>query len=88
MTFLDWLRKLGILRFGVKKAVWHSGKDLPAEMLMEGVFNAEKDLVTKKDLSALTGKPGDKAGKARFCTGCGAKLESDVKFCAACGREV
>ncbi len=87
MTLLDWLRKLGILRFGVEKAVWHGGKDLPAEMLMDDVYSAAHDLVTKKDLSALAGKTGDTDGKARFCAACGAKLEAGAKFCAACGHE-
>jgi len=36
MNLRDIFAKLGILRFGAKKAVWHSGRDMPAEMLMKG----------------------------------------------------
>ena len=60
MKILDILAKLGILRFGTKKATWKSGKDLPEEFLMDGVYNAKRDLTTAKDLKAakdmLTGK--------------------------------
>ena len=52
MKLLDLLAKLGILRFGAKKAVYHSGKDMPAEFLMDDVMNAERDLVTKRDIEA------------------------------------
>ena len=45
MKFLDLLRKLGILRGGTKAATYRSGKDRPAEFIMEGVFDAKKDLV-------------------------------------------
>ena len=52
MKLLDLLAKLGILRFGAKKAVYHSGKDMPAEFLMDDVMNAERDLVSKRDIEA------------------------------------
>ncbi len=45
MKFLDLLAKLGILRYGAKAAVYRSAKDRPAEFMMDGVFNAERDLV-------------------------------------------
>lgn len=45
MKFLDLLRKLGILRGGAKAGAYTSGKDRPPEFLMEGVFDAKKDLV-------------------------------------------
>lgn len=48
MSLMDWLRKLGIIRFGVTKAIYHSAKDRPAEFMMDGVMNAEKDLVGQK----------------------------------------
>lgn len=48
MKILEWLAKLGILRFGAKAAVYKSGKDRPDEFLLDGVFNAERDL-PKKD---------------------------------------
>ena len=50
MGILDILAKLGILRVGAKKAVYHGGKDMPAEMLMDDVYNAERDLTTKEDV--------------------------------------
>ena len=49
MTLLDWLAKLGILRFGTKAAVYKSAKDRPAEFMMDGVYNAERDLIKKDD---------------------------------------
>lgn len=65
MKILDILAKLGILRFGTKKATWTSGKDLPEEFLMNDVFNAKRDLTTAKDLKAakdmLTGKTEEKS---------------------------
>lgn len=45
MKLLDLLAKLGILRYGAKAAVYKSAKDRPAELMMDGVFNAERDLV-------------------------------------------
>src|SRR4030042_2630842 len=50
MKVLDVLRKLGILRYGAKTATYTSMKDRPAEFFMEGVFNAEKDLVNQDDV--------------------------------------
>lgn len=45
MKFFDVLAKLGILRFGAKAAVYKSGAERPAELMMDGVYNAERDLV-------------------------------------------
>ncbi len=60
MKLLDILRKLGILRYGATAASYTSAKDMPDELLMDGVYNAEKELVTKKDFEkvkdALPGK--------------------------------
>ena len=50
MKIVDVLRKLGILRYGVKTGTYTSMKDRPAEFFMEGVFNAEKDLVNQEDV--------------------------------------
>ena len=50
MKILDVLRKLGILRYGTKTATYTSTKDRPAEFFMDGVFNAEKDLVNREDV--------------------------------------
>ncbi len=50
MKSLDVLRKLGILRYGTKAATYTSMKDKPAELFMDDVFNAEKDLVNREDV--------------------------------------
>jgi len=50
MKIADVLRKLGILRYGVKTGTYTGMKDRPAEFFMEGVFNAEKDLVNREDV--------------------------------------
>jgi hypothetical protein len=51
MKILDVLRKLGILRYGTKAATYTSAKDMPAEFLMDDVFNADKDLVNREDVN-------------------------------------
>lgn len=48
MKILDVLRKLGILRYGAKAAVYRDAAARPTEFQMDDVFNAEKDMVTKK----------------------------------------
>lgn len=53
MGLLDILAKLGILRYGAKKATWKSGKDMPEEFLMPDVLNAKRDLTTKQDLKNI-----------------------------------
>ncbi len=53
MKLLDLLAKLGILRYGTKAAVYHSGKDRPTEFLMNDVFDAERDLTTAKDIAKV-----------------------------------
>jgi len=45
MTLLDWLRKLGILRFGAEKAVYHNAVERPMSLQADGVFNSEKDVI-------------------------------------------
>ena len=45
MSLIDWLRKLGILRFGAEGAVYHHAKERPLSMQQDGVFNSEKDVV-------------------------------------------
>jgi hypothetical protein len=61
MKFLDLLAKLGILRYGATKATYTSGADRPAEMMMPGVFDAKRDLVSggdrEKDAPADPRKP-------------------------------
>jgi hypothetical protein len=48
--------KLGILRYGVKSYTYTSGRDRPAESLMNDVFNAERDLTTAQDVKAPLGQ--------------------------------
>lgn len=91
MKLLDLLAKLGILRFGTKKAVYHSAKDKPAELLIDGVFNAERDLTTGQDLkdAARVIKGGNSASTtAAFCIHCGKPVTPDQKFCTACGAKL
>ncbi|OGV61148.1 MAG: hypothetical protein A2498_12800 [Lentisphaerae bacterium RIFOXYC12_FULL_60_16] len=70
MTLMDWLRKLGIIRFGTKSGTYTSARDMPPEFLMDGVYNAEKDLVTKDDLkkvsSAIKGSPAACKSEAKI----------------------
>jgi hypothetical protein len=53
MKFLDWLRKLGILRFGSTSATYKSYKDRPDEFMYDNVYNKKKDLVTKEDIKKV-----------------------------------
>ena len=45
MKLLDWLRRLGILRFGAEAAVYHNAKDRPMSLQMDGVFDSKKDVI-------------------------------------------
>ena len=53
MKFPDLLAKLGILRSGAKAATYRSGTERPTELLMDDVYNAERDLTTAKDVAAI-----------------------------------
>ena len=44
------LRKLGIWRYGTKTGTYTGMKNRPAEFFMDGVFNAEKDLINRGDV--------------------------------------
>ena len=64
VKLLDILAKLGILRFGFKKAVYKSGCDRPIEFMSSGVFNAERDLTTVADVKhAFGAETGPKSPK-------------------------
>ena len=55
---MDWialLRKLGILRYGTKSGTYTSGKEMPAECLMDGVYDSERDFVRKEDFRSPGG---------------------------------
>lgn len=85
MKILDLLAKLGILRFGTKKAVWHSAEDMPAEILMDGVFDAERDLTSKERLTATPWSAPPRDPSQLFCPQCGKPVGAAHEFCAACG---
>lgn len=63
MKFLDVLAKLGILRYGAKSATYKSGAERPAELMMDNVYDAERDLVSKKN--GTKPSAADKRGPAR-----------------------
>lgn len=88
MKLLDLLAKLGILRFGTRKAVYHSAKDMPAEFLMNDVFDAERDLTTAQDIKDAVGVIAGDRTAALFCSQCGKPVGSDQKFCTACGAKL
>jgi hypothetical protein len=44
VKLIDWLRRLGILRFGAEAGVYRNAKDRPASLQMDGVFNSKKDV--------------------------------------------
>jgi len=71
MSFVDIFRKLGILRFGTKTGTYTSAKDMPAEFMMDGIYNADKELVTKQDvknvMAAVTGNTSGHADAGSKC---------------------
>lgn len=66
MTISDILAKLGILRYGAKAATYHSATDRPAELQIDGVFDARRDLIDIGDLrKKLQSKPDAKTRPGR-----------------------
>lgn len=59
--WLDWLRKLGILRFGGEAAVYHNAKERPISFQMDDVFDSQKDILVNgnrnDDVPPSTAKP-------------------------------
>lgn len=45
MNLLDWLKRLGILRYGAEKAVYHNAAERPASFMMDGVYDSKKDVI-------------------------------------------
>lgn len=45
MTLMQWLNKLGILRWGGTAGVYHNAVERPLELQQPDVFNAERDLM-------------------------------------------
>lgn len=64
MGILDVLARLGILRYGAKAATYSSAKDRPTEFMMDGVFNAERDLASPSARNDEA-KPADRDRAAR-----------------------
>lgn len=104
MKTMDWLRKLGIVRYGVKTGTYTSGKDRPIELMMDDVYDAKKDLTTKEDLKAMFGKtpavppavpplpvvpvPPAATVTPSACFKCGVATQSGARFCTACGASL
>lgn len=67
MNFIDWLRRLGILRFGAESGVYRNAKERPTSLQMEGVFNSEKDVIDldRRPKPAGNRKPEHSAGLDR-----------------------
>lgn len=49
--FVDVLRKLGIFRSGKVSGTYKTGTERPTEIMMDGVFDAKKDLIKSDEKS-------------------------------------
>ncbi len=56
MKLIDLLRKLGIFRSGFSKGTYKNAVGRPTELQMDDVFDAKKDLTTKKDVKKVKEK--------------------------------
>jgi len=63
MKLIDWLRKLGVLRFGAEGAVYHNAAERPLSLQQDGVFDSEKDLVRFGGKSGQGASPAGKQPK-------------------------
>ncbi|HYW80846.1 MAG TPA: hypothetical protein VE890_14795 [Thermoguttaceae bacterium] len=45
MNVIDWLRRLGILRFGVEAGTYRNAKERPTSFLMDDVYDSKKDVI-------------------------------------------
>lgn len=100
MSVIDWLRKLGILRFGTYKGTYTSAKDMPDELFMDNVYDSKKDLITKEDVKKALGKKessaksdsriiSDTKGAVKmFCQHCGNEVAAEARFCSKCGGSI
>ena len=52
VKLLDWLRRLGIFRFGAEASVYHNARERPASLQMDGVFNSKKDVINLDERNA------------------------------------
>lgn len=57
MTFLDWLRRLGIFRFGAEASVYRNARERPASLQMDGVFDSKKDVINLDERKASRPSP-------------------------------
>jgi len=62
MKLLDWLRRLGILRFGAEAAVYHNAKERPMSLQMDGVFDSKKDVIDLDQSAERKSSPESKDG--------------------------
>lgn len=65
MKLFDFLRKIGIFRSG--SVSWKgSAKDRPVEMIMDGVYDRKKDLITREDQKKIDQKGKSPKNKRRW----------------------
>jgi hypothetical protein len=60
MKLIDWLRTLGILRFGAEAGVYRDAKERPMMFQMDEAFNSEKDVISlnrKTDQNTSPNRP-------------------------------
>lgn len=62
MKVIDWLRKLGILRFGGEAGVYRNAKERPLSFQSDDVFDSKKDVIKvgKKSKTQSDGETGTK----------------------------
>ncbi len=61
MSLIDWLRRLGILRFGAEGAVYRNATERPASLQMDGVFDSRKDVVDLNERRSSAASMADDA---------------------------
>jgi hypothetical protein len=64
VSLLDWLRRLGVLRFGAEAGVYHNALERPLSLQMGDVFDPQKDVISfdspSADQAERSGLPGDR----------------------------
>ncbi len=60
MVKKETLSKIGVVRSGTKSGTYKSAKDMPTEFMMDGVYNADKDLVGNKKSSGNSSNKNQK----------------------------
>ena len=65
MKLIEWLNKLGIIRWGGTAGVYHNAVERPLELQDPGVFNARRDLVGGDQAADLAKRaPADETERA------------------------